>query len=139
MADDPGAVAFLRDRVRPVEPLPAKEFEKLLADLNAESSPTGRRRPRSRGGRERAVGQLATRCRGAECRAADAVGRLLTSWRAAGQTPPTGERRRVMRAVAALELAGTANAREVLMGLAGGAANETATRDSKQALERAGR
>jgi RNA polymerase sigma factor (sigma-70 family) len=141
LADDPGAVPFLRERVRPVEPLPAKEFEKLLEGLNAEEFADRAAAAKALGAAgERAAGQLRAALGGdtsAEQRAA--VGKLLTAWRAADQAVPTGERLRVVRAVAALELVDTADARQVLAGLAGGAADATATRAAKQAVERTGR
>jgi WD40 repeat protein len=141
LADDPGSAAFLRDRVRPVEPLPAKEFEKLLADLDAEefADRTAAAKQLAAAG-ERAIGQLRDSLKaGVSAEQRDAAGRLLKAWAAADQKPPTGERLRVVRAVAALELAGTADARKLLAELAKGAADATATREAKGALERAGR
>ena len=101
--------------MRPVEPLPAKS-SKLLADLNAEEfGPDGAAKTRAAGGGWSASSATSSGRTSAERR--DMMGRLLTSWRAADR-PPTGERLRVMRAVAALELTGTAD-HGVLVGLAG--------------------
>jgi hypothetical protein len=139
LADDPSAAAFLRDKVKPVEPMLAKEFERLLADLNAEEFATraaAAKKLREAG--ERAVGQLRDALkRDLSAEQRDAIDKLLTAWLAADQRPPSGERLRVMRAVAALELAGTADARKLLAELATGAADATVTREAKQGLERA--
>jgi hypothetical protein len=124
--------------VKPVEPLPAKEFEKLFSELNAEEFADRKAAAaKLRAAGEGAVGQLRDALKGdpsAEQR--DAVGRLLGAWPAADWKPPTAERLRVVRAVAALELGGTADARKFLAELAAGAADGTTTREAKRALER---
>ena len=133
-------VEFLRGKVKPVEPLSAKEFDKLFAALNAEEFADRKAAAEKLAAAgERAVGQLRDVLRSdpsAEQR--NAIGRLLGAWRAADQKPPKGERLQVMRAVAALELARTADARRLLEDLSKGAADATATRDASAALEREG-
>ena len=141
LADDPGAVAFLGERLKPVEALPAKEFETLFAALNAEEFADRKAASEKLAGAgERAVGQLRDALRGdlsAEQR--DAGGRLFDGWKATDRKTPTGERLRVMRAIASLELSGTEDARKLLTELASGAPDATTTREAKQALERIGR
>ena len=88
---------------------------------------------------ERAVRQLREALKGdvsAEQR--DAIDKLLTAWQAADQRPPTDDRLRVMRAIAALELSGTADARKLLSELAKGIAEATTSREASAALGRAG-
>lgn len=140
-ADDPGAAGFLRGRLKPVEPLPAKEFARLLAELDSDDFATRSDAAKALGAAgERAIGQLRDALAGelpAEPRAA--ILRLLKPWEAADQTPPRGERLRMVRAVAALELGRTADARKMLAELAAGAADATTTREAKTALERGGR
>src|SRR6185437_10586706 len=123
-------------QIKPVEALPAKEFAKHLADLNSDNFATRTAAAKSlTAAGERAVGQLGKaleRELSAEQRVA--AERLLRAWRAAEQKPPTGERLRSIRAVAALELAASADARKVLTELAKGAADATLTHEAKQAI-----
>ena len=122
LADDPGTADFLRVKLKPVEQLPADEFQKLLASLNAEEFAERKAAAEKlKAAGERAVGQLRQALRGdpsAEQR--DAINRLLDAARAIERKVPSGERLRAMRAVAALELAATADARELLTRLAKG-------------------
>ena len=140
LADDPGAAGFLRTKVRPVEPLPATEFARLLAGLGAADFATREGAERAlRDAGERAAGQVRaalTVVPSAEQRAR--LGRLV------GALPgpdarPTGERLRAIRAVAALELAGSADARRLLAELAAGAADATLTREAASSVARVGR
>ncbi|HEX4608216.1 MAG TPA: sigma-70 family RNA polymerase sigma factor [Urbifossiella sp.] len=140
LADDPGAVAFLRQRLRPVEPLAANEFGRLLTDLGSEVFATREAAEKElRQAGERAAGQLRSALTVA--RSAEQRVRLR---RLVGGLPdpdarPTGERLRGVRAVAALETAGSADARRLLAELAAGAADTTTTREAEAALERVGR
>jgi len=59
-------------------------------------------------------------------------------WQAADQKPPTGERLRQVRTVAALEYSGSADARKVLADLAKGVADATVTREAVEAIRRIG-
>lgn len=138
LADDPGGVAFLGERLKPVEPLPAKEFDRLLADLG-DAEFTTREAATEQLGKagERAVGQLLAALKG-ELNAEQKfrVERLLAGWTGADRKPPAGGRLRVLRAVAAADLTGTAEARKLLTEWAMGAADATTTREAKRALER---
>jgi RNA polymerase sigma factor (sigma-70 family) len=141
LADDSGAVALLRQKVKPVEALGAKEFTQLLADLGSEESSTREAATEQleKAG-ERAIGQLRTALTG-ELTAEQKVRveRLLGRWSGIEKRPPTGERLRVMRAVAAAELMGTADARKLLAEWAAGTPEATTTREAGMALERTGR
>ncbi len=140
LADDPGAAGFLRTKVRPVAPLPAAEFTRLLADLGAADFATREAAEKAlRNAGDRAAGQLRSALAvvpSAEQRAR--LGRLV------GALPgpdarPTGEQLRAVRAVASLELAGSAEARRLLAELAAGAADATLTREAASSVARAGR
>jgi hypothetical protein len=141
LADDPGAVAVLKDRLRPRPPLPAIEFDELLTDLDAAEFAVRTAAAEKLGAAgEGVVGQLRDALKrdlSAEQRAA--VGRLIRVWETAGRRPPAGERLRVVRAVAALELAATADARKLLADLAAGPPDALVTREAKQALARGAR
>jgi hypothetical protein len=141
LADDPGAVENLRARVKPVRPLTGKEFDQLLSDLGSDDFPTREAATASlRKAGERPVGQLRAALKtelNAEQRFR--AERLLAGWEEGERKKPAGERLRVMRAVAALELAGTANARKLLSELAGGVADATTTREAQETLQRTGR
>jgi RNA polymerase sigma factor (sigma-70 family) len=141
LADDPGMVAFLRQKVRPVEALTAKEFDRLLADLGSDDFATREAATEKlMNAGESAVGQLRSALRAdptAEQKAR--IERLLAGWMGADRKAPTGARLRVVRAIAAVELAGTADARKLLAELAAGAPEATTTREAKWALERARR
>ncbi|HEV3384789.1 MAG TPA: hypothetical protein VG097_08230 [Gemmata sp.] len=62
-----------------------------------------------------------------------------SGWMGRDRKPPTGERLSHLRAVAALELMGTTEARKVLAVLARGLTDAVLTREAKTALERTGR
>ena len=67
-ADDPGGTGFLRGRVRPAEPLPGKEFDALLGELDGDDFATRSAAARKlEAAGERAVGQLRARW-GGTCR-----------------------------------------------------------------------
>lgn len=138
LADDAAATAFLRDKVKPVAAIPAKDFEQLLADLGSEDFAT-REAATERLGKagESGAGQLVAALKtelSAEQKAR--VERLVAGWEGADSRPATGERLRILRAVAALELAGTTEARKLLAELAAGAVNAITTCEAKRALER---
>jgi hypothetical protein len=140
LADDPGAAAFLRDRMRPPPPLPAKEIDRLLADLDSDDFATRTAAvAKLEAAGEGVVGPLREALRrelSAEQRAA--VGRLLAA-QEVGPGPPAGDRLRVVRVVAALELGSTVDARKALAELAAGPADALATREARRALERLAR
>jgi WD40 repeat protein len=131
LADDPDSVGFLRERLKAVGPLPPKEFAALLADLDANDFGT---RTAAVGkltaAGDRVVGQLRDALRGdlsAEQRAA--AGRVLGAWQ-------TADRHRPARAVAAVELVGTAGARGLLTEWARGASGSRLSEEAVAALSR---
>ncbi len=138
LADDPGAVAMLRGKVKPVVAIPAKEFDQLLADLGSDVFAT-REAATERLGKtgENVVGQLLAALK-TELTPEQKVRaeRLLATWTGVDRQPPTGERLRIVRAVAALELAAKPDARKLLGELAAGANAATTTNEAKWALER---
>jgi RNA polymerase sigma factor (sigma-70 family) len=141
LADDGGAIGFLRDKVKPVEPLAAREFNQLLADLGADEYAT---RVAAERGLEKAGAAAVGHLRQAlktelTAQQQQTVQRLLGGWAGRDRRPPTGERLRDLRAVAALELIGTVEARNVLTGLARGVPEAVVTREARMALARAGR
>jgi RNA polymerase sigma factor (sigma-70 family) len=137
LADDPGAAAFLRDRIKPVEPFPAEEFNSLLADLGNDDFATREAATKKleKAG-DRATGQLRAALKtnlSAEQRRR--IGTLPAIIGGADAKPLSGERLRTARAVAALELASTPDARKLLSELAGGAVGAQTTEEAKRSLE----
>ncbi len=134
MSEAPGAAAFLRKKVPPVEPVDEKRLAKLLAELGSDRFAT----------REAATAELEKLGE----RAAHALRRVL----AAKPEPEVQRRlRRLLarlkkgrspedlhraRAVQALELAGTLEARRTLKVWAGGAPVARLTTQARQALQR---
>jgi len=137
LAADPGCAAFLRGRVKPTAAAPADEVARLVGELDSADFAT----------RERATAALAKLGDGAAAglRAALAgdlsaeqrrrVESVLGKWGPAVSDP---ERLRALRCVEALERSGTAEARALLAGLAGGAAGARLTREAADALSRLG-
>jgi hypothetical protein len=126
--------------MRPAPPLPANEFDRLLTDLDSDDFATrAAAAAQLEAAGEGVVGQLRDALKrelSAEQRAA--VGRLLAA-QTAGRGPPAGDRLRVVRAVAALELGGTADARKVIAELAAEPSDTLAAREARAALHRLGR
>jgi WD40 repeat protein len=133
LADTTGAAAFLARRLRPVEPVPPDRLKKWLADLGAEEFAARQKAElalrrageAARAGLERAwrsSTDLEVRLR---------VGRLLDRLR-----PASPARLREHRAVLALEVGGTAEARALLRRLAGGAKGAALTEEARAALAR---
>jgi WD40 repeat protein len=139
LADDHGAVEFLREKAKSVAAMPAKEFSRLLADLGSDDFATREAATEELGKAvECAVGQLlASSNTELSPEQKLRVDQLLGLWKVADQRPLTPERLRMVRAVAVLELMGTPDARKLLAELAAGAAAATTTREAKRALERA--
>jgi RNA polymerase sigma factor (sigma-70 family) len=137
LAAPPGrAVGLLRGHLRPVSPLDAagqRRLRRWLADLDGDDFPT-----RQRAARElEALGELAEPALRAALEAGptpevrrqiEGLLEALSAW--------TPARLRVSRAVAALEMAGTADARRLLAELAGGAPEVLQTREAQAALAR---
>jgi len=133
-AGDRGA-ALLGERVRPAPTAGPERLKRLIADLDRDDSAV----------RDRATAELATLGEVAEAalrraladpasaemrvRAEGLLGQLAVPNR-------SPERLRLLRAVAALEHAGTPAARQVLRALAEGAANHRLTREAKASLDR---
>jgi hypothetical protein len=129
------AVPFLAERVRPAAAPDAKRVAKLLADLDDERFEVRERASRELGElgglAEPALRQALAGRPSAEAK------RALTALldKLAGATP-TPEEARALRAVEALEQAGTAAARRLLTDLAGGVPEARLTREAKAALQR---
>jgi hypothetical protein len=134
-----GAVPYLRDRLRPAAAPPDGRVRELVARLDADAFAD-----REAAGRElRALGEAAAPALRAAVRAGLSAEqtRRVTELLAAADAPTLapGDRLRAVRAVAALELIGTGEARELLGRLAGGLADARLTREAKAAVERLGR
>jgi WD40 repeat protein len=129
------AVPFLRQRLKPAAPVSAEQIARLVRDL-------GDRRFKVRDRAARELEALEERARPA-LRAAlagrpglETRRRLERLLEQLDGPLPAGELLRGLRAVEALEQAGTAEAREVLRLLAGGAPEARLTRDARAALRR---
>jgi WD40 repeat protein len=128
------AVQFLKQRLRPVEPVTAKEFDRLIAELDDKKYAV----------RERAAERLvvfAERAKLALQRALRAKPSLEMKRRIELllprlEGPPRPERLRLLRGQEVLELLGTAQARRVLEDLAGGLPGVAETEDARAALRR---
>jgi RNA polymerase sigma factor (sigma-70 family) len=136
-ADPAHTIPYLRSRLRPVAAGPEKELTHWIADLDSEAFAV----------RDKATAELEKWGEGAlpilrkalEARPGlEARRRLkeLIDKQENQEWSPTGERLQVVRAVEALELAGTPESRQVLEILAGGAPWARLTRDARAALER---
>jgi RNA polymerase sigma factor (sigma-70 family) len=141
LADDPGAVAMLREKLKPIPAMPEKEFDRLLADLGSEDfanreAATEKLRSEGESTVDQLLGSLNKELTPEQKKRVD---QLLAVWKDADRRPPSGVRLRMIRAVAALELAGTPEARKLLTELAAGLASATTTREAKRALERVAR
>jgi WD40 repeat protein len=137
LARSPGqAVPFLGGRLRPASPDRATLIRRLVANLDSDSFAEREKAERQL---LEAVGRQAE----AELRRALAglpspelrmrAQRLL---RKLGESPPPPEELRCLRAVAALEHAGTPQARQLLKRLAEGAENDPLTQSAKGSLKR---
>jgi WD domain, G-beta repeat/WD40-like Beta Propeller Repeat len=130
--------ASLRDRLGPIEAVDGKRVARLITELDSD---TFTRRERAAGELE-ALGERALpACRKAlEGKPAPELRRRLEALldkQARAEWDVTPERLREARALEALELAGTAEARRILEQLAGGAAGARRTEAAKAALRRA--
>jgi dipeptidyl aminopeptidase/acylaminoacyl peptidase len=132
--------AFLRPRLHAVPSADPERLARLLADLDARRSTV----------RDRATAELETFGEVAELALVASlkskpspevrrrVEQLLAKLKKERQVP-SPERLRALRSLEVLELIGTAEAREVLKGVAGGAAEARLTQDAKAALGRLAR
>jgi WD40 repeat protein len=138
LAETPkGAVPFLAARLQPVPAVPAEKLDQLVKDLNHARYAV---RVRSMGDlealRDVAVPALRKALEGAPLEVMRRVESLLAKVDGAEPIP---ERLRELRAVEALERAGTAEAVAVLRRLAGGAPQAQLTREAQGSLERLSR
>lgn len=135
------AASFLEKRLRPAAPPPAeaaKRLEKLVADLDNDDF----------GKTEQASAELEKLADAAEPALRKALAgipstemrkrieALLAKWLNAGERP---EVLRMLRAVEALEFAGTAEARRLLEALAKGTEHDRLTGEAQAALKRLGK
>jgi hypothetical protein len=138
-ASPTSAVPFLRERLRPVPEADPRRVAALIRDLDSEDFDV-REKATSELARlgETAAALLEAAARDSPAvevrrRAGDLVRRL--TWR----FPLAGESLRLVRAVEVLERAGTAEARQLLAALAGGARGARLTREAAAAVERLAR
>jgi WD40 repeat protein len=127
------AGALLRERLRPAAEVGDKEIQRLVRDLDADAFAA----------REKAAADLravADRAEAALRKAlrdnppAEAKRRIEAVLESTG--PAASQRRREARAVEVLERTGTAEARELLASLAGGAKDALLTREARDAVGR---
>jgi WD40 repeat protein len=135
LADAPReAVPFLSGRLEPVAVPEAKQVRHWIADLDSDDFEI-------RQAAQQELSRLAERIEPALQEAlkgkvpVETRRRLETLLKSKHGIPPP-EELRVMRAVQALELMGTANAQVLLRALAGGAAGARLTREAQAAMER---
>ncbi|MCI0464468.1 MAG: WD40 repeat domain-containing protein [Gemmataceae bacterium] len=128
------ASAFLSEKIAPVKPVSKERIAKLIADLNS-------RVFRERAAAERELAEADEQAVPAleetfkaplSVEVQQRVGKLLERWKRG----PTGQELRPLRAVQALELAGTPEARAVLRSWAGGARGVRLTEEARAALTR---
>jgi WD40 repeat protein len=130
----PRGIPFLKERLRPIAPVEAAQLARLIARLDDDDFAA----------REKATRELESLGDAAEASleqalkdgSPEAQSRAEKLLRALRPPLPPGERLRSLRAVAALEYAGTPEARRVLETLAGGAPEARLTREAKAALKR---
>jgi hypothetical protein len=136
LASDPdGAVALLGKQLRPVARGDAARAKALVEGLDHDDFDTRERAERELTGMGEGV---AAELRPALARttSAEARRRLQRLVDALEQPVPSGKQLQALRAVEALEFAGTKEAREVLRRLAGGAPGGRVTREAKASLDR---
>jgi RNA polymerase sigma factor (sigma-70 family) len=131
------APASLRGRLAPIDPVDEKGLERLIRDLDVDDFA---RRQMASDKLETLGERAAAACRAAlrgkpslemQKRLQRLADRQMQAWWA-----DTPERRRMVRGVEALELAGTPEARQELRKLAGGAAGVRLTEEARAALRR---
>jgi RNA polymerase sigma factor (sigma-70 family) len=134
LSDDPRAVSFLRQKIPPAKKPEKAHLERLIADLDSDGFEI-------RTAADRALaelGQLAAPALEAASKSASSpeqrkrLDRLLAELKK-GLSPPQLQQ---LRAVQALELANSAEARQVLRDWAGGAPGARLTLEARAALDR---
>jgi WD40 repeat protein len=128
------AIPYLAERLHPIRPVDAKHVEKLIADLDKEEFAVREAAAKELAGLAEQIEPLLRKAR--EDNPSAELKRRIASLLNAPQRSLTGERLRTLRAIAALERAGTAEARDVLRKLAEGDAKARETREAKEALAR---
>jgi hypothetical protein len=131
-------VPFLKKQLRPAPDPDRRELARLIAALDADAFAE---REKAQQGLEALGGvALSPVNRALESRPSPEARRRLEDLRGKleGRVPP-GKEMREVRAVEALERIGTAEAREVLAGLAKGAAEAWLTQEAKASLDRLAR
>ncbi|HEY7429034.1 MAG TPA: hypothetical protein VH682_32685, partial [Gemmataceae bacterium] len=131
------SLPFLRKRLQPVAPVDERRVARLIADLNSEDFAVRQKATATL--RELADQPLASYRKALEGkpsletrrRLEDLLEKASSAW-----WDVSGERLRSLRAVEALELAGTKEAREILTLLAGGAPAARLSEQAKAALHR---
>jgi RNA polymerase sigma factor (sigma-70 family) len=128
------AVAFLRPRLRPAAPREPGHIRKLIADLDSDRFDVREAASREL---EKLGSEAETELRQAQAAGpSPEAGRRLEALLAGVRLVRSPEVVRQLRAVAALEAAGTPEARDVLEGLAGGAPEARLTQEARAARER---
>jgi hypothetical protein len=131
-------VAFLKERLRPVRAATPERVKRLLADLDSsefEDREKAAKELEHLG--EQAEAQMRTALAGKP--SAEVRQRLEPMVRKLEQKTLTNEQVRDLRALEVLEKISSAEARQVLEAVAGGAASDRRTQEAKAALERLGR
>jgi hypothetical protein len=134
MSSPAAAVRFLQPRLRPVSAVPDKQLAQFIADLDSNNFDQRQKA-------EQALQKLGELTGPALEQALKKGSSLEVRRRIEGLLDrlwqdPSGERLRELRSVEVLEYLGTAEAREILRGLAKGAAAARLTREAKASLER---
>jgi RNA polymerase sigma factor (sigma-70 family) len=136
LSDARGAAKFLQGKIPPVKPVADKHLDKLIADLNSDEFAV-----REAAGRALTdLGELAVPAMRKALASRPPLEprlRLEALVKRVETRTLTTEELRIQRAIAALEMQGTAEAREVLKRLAAGAPGALTTTAAQSALRRA--
>ncbi|HJT79029.1 MAG TPA: WD40 repeat domain-containing protein, partial [Gemmataceae bacterium] len=135
MARTPGAVAFLRERVRPAGAIPPERLRQWIADLDSDRFDVRKEAAAALAGLGEQA-EPALRQALADRPSAEARRHLEELLDRVRQGVPSSEEMRSLRALAVLERNGSAAAVRVLTDLAAGAADARLTREAKAALAR---
>jgi hypothetical protein len=129
------AVPWLQERVRPVAAPDLEQIARLLADLDSDSFQTREKATRELAGLGESAGPALRKVLAGRP-SAEVRQRLEPLLAELDRPEDSPERLRVLRAVEALEHAGTAEARRTLERLAGGMPEARVTEEAKQSLDR---
>jgi hypothetical protein len=135
VADPEGTTAFLRERLRPVESPDVGRLRRWIADLDNDTFAVRERAERELEAMAEAAGpelrQALERVESAEARRR--LRRLIDGLE---ESVPAGRQLQALRGIEVLEHVGTPEARDILRGLAGGAAAARLTREARASLRR---